>query len=47
MNKDTKKVYEKPIMEKEKTMRFPIEIINKLAGKGIVCKQCSGCHGCR
>lgn len=46
MNKDKKKAYQKPTLKKEKTMNFPIEIINS-AGKRIVCRQCSGCHGCR
>ena len=47
MNKDKKKVYEKPVLKKEQTMRFPVEIINKSTGKRIVCMQCSSCHGCR
>jgi len=46
MKKDKKKTYEKPILKKEKTMNFPIEIIND-SNKRIVCRQCSGCHGCR
>ncbi len=40
-----KRPYKKPFLQKEKGMNFPIKIINE-AGKG-VCKQCSGCHGCR
>lgn len=40
-----KKRYEKPTIKKEKTMNFPIEIIMK--GRKVVCRQCSGCHGCR
>ena len=40
-----KKQYEKPIIKKELRMIFPFEMINK--GKKIVCRQCSGCHGCR
>lgn len=47
MKKDKKKVYEKPILKKEETMKFPVEIINESSEKEIVCKQCSGCHGCR
>lgn len=47
MKKAEKKAYEKPTLKKEKTMRFPVEIINKLTGKKIVCRQCSSCHGCR
>lgn len=46
MNKDKKKAYQKPTLKKEKTMNFPIEIINSSA-KRIVCRQCSSCHGCR
>jgi len=38
--------YSKPIMKKEKRMNFPITIINA-QGKKVVCRQCSGCHGCR
>lgn len=37
--------YEKPIVVKVKKMNFPMEIIAK--GGRVVCKQCSGCHGCR
>ena len=40
-----KKKYEKPILIKEKTMNFPLEII--VSDKKIVCRQCSSCHGCR
>jgi len=40
------KKYEKPALKKEKAMNFPVEIINS-AGKKVVCRQCSGCHGCR
>ena len=46
MKKDKKKTYEKPTLKKEKTMNFPIEIINSSC-KRIVCRQCSACHGCR
>jgi hypothetical protein len=42
----TKKGYEKPIIKKEETMNFPVEIINSL-GDEAVCRQCSSCHGCR
>jgi hypothetical protein len=41
-----KKKYEKPVLKKESKMTFPLEIIDKLNRK-IVCRQCSGCHGCR
>ncbi len=37
--------YEKPVVEKVGKMSFPIEII--AAGKRLVCRQCSSCHGCR
>jgi len=40
------RTYEKPTLKKEKTMNFPVEIINS-SGKRIVCRQCSSCHGCR
>ncbi|MBW1993919.1 MAG: hypothetical protein ABIN18_20215 [Pseudomonadota bacterium] len=46
MKKDKKRAYERPVLKKEKTMNFPIEIINS-SGKRIVCRQCSSCHGCR
>jgi len=39
-------VYEKPIIMKERTMTFPMDIINSL-GYRISCTQCSSCHGCR
>lgn len=41
-----KRAYEKPILVKENIMKFPLQIIDK-ANKKVVCKQCSGCHGCR
>ena len=41
------KVYKKPILQKEKNMKFPIEIINISSSKKIACRQCSSCHGCR
>ncbi len=43
---DKKIPYQKPILIKEKEMTFTTDIINA-EGKKIVCKQCSGCHGCR
>ncbi len=46
MKKIKKKPYERPVIKKEKTMNFPIEIINSSSGNKIVCRQCSGCHGC-
>ena len=46
MKKVKKIAYEKPVLIKEKTMNFPIELIND-SNKKIVCRQCSGCHGCR
>lgn len=42
----TTKAYEKPSIKKEKTMRFPLELL-EATGKGVVCRQCSSCHGCR
>jgi hypothetical protein len=47
MKKNRKESYESPVLKKEKTMNFPMEIINTPSGKRIVCRQCSGCHGCR
>lgn len=44
--KKEKARYEKPVLIKEKTMNFPIEIINALGGGRMVCHQCSNCHGC-
>ncbi len=41
-----KKPYEKPVIEKEDRMKFPMEIIDS-SGKKPACKQCSSCHGCR
>ena len=42
-----KKAYEKPKIEKQEKMTFPIDIVNS-NGKGKqVCKQCSSCHSCR
>ncbi len=41
-----KKKYEIPTLKKEETMNFPLEIIND-SGNKVVCRQCSGCHGCR
>ena len=40
-----KKDYQKPVMKKENSMNFPIEIMSN--GKSIVCRGCSSCHGCR
>lgn len=42
------KVYEKPLIWKEHTMRFPQVILESVThGGDISCKQCSSCHGCR
>lgn len=41
-----KKVYEKPAVKREETMKFPLEIISNLTNQ-TVCRQCSSCHGCR
>ncbi|MBW1795161.1 MAG: hypothetical protein JRJ38_12160 [Deltaproteobacteria bacterium] len=46
MKKIGKKVYKKPVLKKERTMKFPIEIIDD-SNKRMVCRQCSSCHGCR
>lgn len=46
MKKTKKKLYKKPFIKKETIMSFPIEIIKEF-NKMVVCRQCSGCHGCR
>lgn len=46
MANERQKKYERPVLKKEKTMKFPIEIIED-SNRKIVCRQCSGCHGCR
>ncbi len=40
-----KQPYEKPSLVKEVGMDFPLRIL--AAGRDVVCKQCSACHGCR
>ena len=40
------KVYAKPEIKKQDKMQFPLrgtEAVNK----GLACRQCSSCHGCR
>jgi len=46
MKETKKKPYKKPSIKKEDSMNFPKEIINE-SNKKVVCRQCSGCHGCR
>lgn len=46
MGEIKKKPYEKPFIKKEDSMKFPTEIINA-SNKTVICRQCSGCHGCR
>ncbi len=41
-----KQPYTKPIIQKQATMTFPTDTIEAAAG-GLVCHQCSSCHGCR
>ncbi len=43
--KKIKNLYEKPRIEKQTKMDFPLKIL-KLS-YGINCRQCSSCHGCR
>ena len=38
--------YQKPKIVKNTKMTFPLDMI-RVAGKGVVCRQCSSCHGCR
>ena len=45
MNKKTER-YEKPKIVKQTKMTFPTKILQAM-GKGVVCRQCSSCHGCR
>jgi len=42
----SKESYEKPIIQKEEQMSFPLGIINTVNGR-MICKQCSSCHSCR
>lgn len=46
MKKEQIKKYEKPVIVKQTKMTFPVDIM-EANGKGVVCKQCSSCHGCR
>lgn len=45
MERKAKEKYERPLMTKEKGMNFPMRIL--VAGRQVVCKQCSSCHSCR
>ncbi len=40
------RVYQRPQIVKETGMRFPLDLIESTA-EGVVCHQCSSCHGCR
>lgn len=46
--KDLKKKcqYEKPKIVKATKMTFPFDLV-EASGKGIICKLCAACHGCR
>ena len=46
-NQKNRRVYEKPVLKKDKGLVFPREIMNKLFNDARFCVQCSGCHGCR
>jgi hypothetical protein len=39
-----KKAYEKPSIRKQPKMVFPTKGVES---KGLACRQCSSCHGCR
>lgn len=39
-----KKQYKKPVFAKVKGLKFILNTVNK---NNLVCRQCSGCHGCR
>ena len=41
-----KKVYKKPVFEKQEGLVFPREVIEQFNG-GRFCVQCSSCHGCQ
>jgi len=43
---EAKKVYEKPVFEKQEGLVFPREVIEQFNG-GRFCVQCSSCHGCQ
>jgi hypothetical protein len=40
------KVYERPETKKQEKMEFPLRGI-EAGSKGLACRQCSSCHGCR
>lgn len=40
------KAYEKPQIRKQDKMKFPLQGVES-ASKGLACRQCSSCHGCR
>ncbi len=40
------KTYQKPEIRKQSKMEFPMRGI-EVDGKGLACRQCSSCHGCR
>ena len=42
-----KVVYEKPLFEPDKGMKFTEEIWEQFTNGDKSCMQCSGCHGCR
>lgn len=46
MERRAKRLYRKPEIKKQKTMTFPVQLINA-KGQKVVCRQCSSCHGCR
>lgn len=45
-DRKSRRIYKKPLFEKQKGLTFPREIIEKFNG-GRFCVQCSGCHGCK
>ena len=44
--KKGRKAYEKPAIAKQAKMEFPLRGV-EAAGRGLACRQCSSCHGCR
>ena len=46
--KEIKKIlYEPPTIQKENNPFFMFDVMTRVGGKKIICKQCSSCHSCR
>ncbi|MFH1521596.1 MAG: hypothetical protein ABIF18_01425 [archaeon] len=50
-NSAKERKYEKPLIEKIRSVTFPLDILRTYAENNgneyYVCKQCSSCHNCR